>query len=318
MRSLPTSVAESVSNIRWGFECHMEIIEEFVCGPKAFGSGGPGREETAERIRRAAKRMDGKVEDEAILDGMRFPTRELWQVFTELQLLGNHFRRAALRKDGRGSPGSTDPPTEEEALRLAVALLARVPGRALLAGIPGADWLNREWESAAVSSALAEQCLSTCSRRTFREYIRCSRPSRVHFDALALIWEELNSRGEATRPLKNWRQEVDSGDRQRPRWRPMPKHRPVTLTKLLSDLNIQLTIEILRRVGIKPEEDGASGCRIVSKALANSEDKALHLTDETVRGIWQVRFWGKPFEAVVVKQSKAIAKRHGLFHTTKR
>ena len=195
MRSSPTGVAESVSNIRWGFECYMEIIEEFVCGPKAFGSGGPGREETRERIRRAVKRMDGKAEDKAIWDGMRFPTRELWQDFTELQLLGDHFRRAALRKDGRGSPGITDPPSEEEALRLAVALLARVPGRALLAGIPGADWLTREWESAAVSSALAEQCLSACSRRTFREYIKRSRSSRVYFDALALIWEELNSRG---------------------------------------------------------------------------------------------------------------------------
>ena len=98
----------------------------------------------------------------------------------------------------------------------------------------------------------------------------------------------------------------------------MPNHRPVTLTKLLSDLNIQLTIEILRRVGIKPEEDGASGCRIVSKALATSKDKALRLSYETVRGIWQARFWEKPFEAVVVKQWEAIAERHVPFHTTKR
>ena len=157
MRSLPANVAESVSNIRWGFDCYMESIEEFACSHKAFGSGGPGREETAERIRQAVKRMDSEAEDKAIRDGMRVQTSELWWDFPELQLLGDHFGRAALRNEGRGSPGITDTPSEEEALRLAVALLASVPGRSLLAGIPGADWLTREWESAAVSSALAYQ-----------------------------------------------------------------------------------------------------------------------------------------------------------------
>ena len=58
MRSLPINVAESVSNIRWDFDCYMENIEDFACGPKAFGSGGPVREGTAEHIRRAVKRMD--------------------------------------------------------------------------------------------------------------------------------------------------------------------------------------------------------------------------------------------------------------------
>ena len=70
---------------------------------------------------------------------MRVETRELWQDFPELQLLGDLFRRAALRKEGRGSPGSTDPPSEEEGFRLAKTLLAHVPGRSLLAQIPGAD-----------------------------------------------------------------------------------------------------------------------------------------------------------------------------------
>ena len=317
MRSLPTGVAESLSNIRWGFECYMENIKEFACDRKAFGSGGPGREETAARIRRAVKQMDSKAEDKAIWDGMRVQTSELWWDFPELQLLGEHFRRAALREDGRDSPGSTDLPCEEEALRLAVALLASVPGRSLLAGIPGADWLNREWESVALSSALAYQYLRAPSRDTLREYIRRSRRYRVHFDALEFIWEELNSPGKATSPLIKWRQQVDSGKRRRPRWRPMKAHRPLTLTKLLSDLNIQLAIEILRRVGIKPEEDGVSGCRIVSDALATSKDKALRLSYETVTGIWQARFWEKPFEAVVVKHCEAIAKRNGLFRTTK-
>ena len=245
---------------------------------------------------------------------MRVETSELWWNFPELQLLGEHFGRAALRTEGRGSPGITDPTSEEEAHRLAKAMLAHVPGRALLAGIPCADWLNREWESVAVSSALAFQCLSASSRDTLREYIRRSRSSRVYFDALELIWEELSSLGKATSPLIKWRQQVDSGKRRRPRWRPMPNQRPLTLTKLLSDLNIQLTIEILRKVGILPQGSRVFGCHIVSGALATSKDKELRLSDETVRGIWQARFWGKPFEAEVLKHSEAIAKGQGPFH----
>ena len=36
-------------------------------------------------------------------------------------------------------------------------------------------------------------------------------------------------------------------------------------------------------------------------------DKALHLSWDTVWGIWQANFWGKPFKAVVVKHSEAIS-----------
>ena len=125
----------------------------------------------------------------------------------------------------------------------------------------------------------------------------------------------MNSQGEAIpSPLIKWFQEVDSERRQPPPGRPLPKHRPVTLAKLLSDLNIQLTIEILRRVGISPE-GSVSGCHIVSEALATSEDQALRLSPETVTGIWKKRIWGSSFEAVMGKYSKAIEERHGPFHT---
>ena len=320
MRSLPTNVADSGSTIRWSFESYLEIIEEFACDPEAFGPGGPGGEEVKERIRRAAERRDGRAEDEAILNGMRVETRELWQDFPELQLLGDLFRRAALRKEGRGSPGSTDPPSEEEGFRLAKAMLAQVPGRSLLARIPGADWLNLEWESESLSTVLADQWLFPIEARThstLRQYIKLSKSSRVHFDALKRIWEELNSKGEAIpSPLLKWFRGVDSGRRRRPRERPIPKHRPVTLAKFLSDFNIQLTIEILRRVGISPE-GSVSGCHIVSDALATSEDRALRLAPETVTGIWQERIWGSPFESVMGKYSKAIEERHGPFHNSR-
>ena len=318
MRSLPTNVADSGSNMRWGLESYLEIIEEFACDPEAFGTGGPGGEEVKERIRRAVEQRDEKAEDEAILDGLRVKTRELWQDFPELQLLGDHVRRAALRKEGRGSPGSIDPPSEEEGFRLAKALLAQVPGRSLLAQIPGADWLTLEWESEALSTLLADQWLFPIEARdprALRQYIKLSQSNPVCFDALKRIREELNSQGEAIpSPLIKWFQEVDSEGRQPPPGRPLPKHRPVTLAKLLSDLDIQLTIEILRRVGIAPEGN-VSGCHIVSEALATSEDKALRLSPETVTGIWKERIWESPFEPVMEKYSKAIEERHGPFHT---
>ena len=242
--------------------------------------------------------------------------REFWQDFPELQLLGEHYRRAALRKEGSGSPDSTELPSEEEALRLAMALRAHVPGRALLAHIPGADRLDLEWESEAVATTLADQWLRARSRPMLQEYIKFSQSSRVYFDALGRIWEELNSRGEAIPSrLTRWRQEATGGRLERPISKPIPAHRPVTLPKFLSDLNIQLTIEILRRVGIKPEGSSVSGCHIVTKALAISEDPALRLSAETVRRIWQERIWRGPFKPVMVKYAKPIAERHGPFHT---
>ena len=318
MKSMPTGVAELDPNLLWVIERYLDLIEEFACDPKAFGTGGRVRGEAVDRIRWAAVRRDEKAEERAILDGMRAEVREFWQEFSELHLLGENFRRAALRKDVRGSRGRTDPDSLKEGLRLAMALLAHVPGRALLAHIPGAYRLSLEWESAAVSSALADQWLypiEARTRRALQKYIKLSKSSRVYFDAVMRILNELNSRGEAIpSSLSRWFQEVESGRRRRPRGKPIPAHPPVTLTKFLSDLNIQLTVEILRRVEILPEGNIVSGCQIVSMALAISKDQTLHLSEETVRRIWQERIWGKPFEPVMAKYSKALDERYGPFH----
>ena len=319
MKSMPNGVAELDPNLVWVIESYLELIENFARSPKAFGTGGLAGVEAVDSIRLAVVRRDENAEERAILDGMRAEVREFWQEFSELQLLGENFRRAALRKDVRGSRGRTDPDSFEEGLRLARALLAHVPGRALLAHIPGAYRLSLEWESAAVSSALADQWLypiEARTRRALQKYIKLSKSSRVYFDAVMRIWNELNSRGEAIpSSLSKWFQGVKNGRRRRPRGRPIPASRPVTLTKFLSDLNIQITVEILRRVEILPEGNIVSGCHIVSMVLAISEDKTLHLSAETVTGIWQERIWGKPFKPVMAKYSKALDERYGPFPT---
>ena len=115
--------------------------------------------------------------------------------------------------------------------------------------------------------------------------------------------------------LTKWRQEVDGGRLKRPLKKPIPAGRPVTLPKYLSDLNIQLTIEILDRIGIEPEGGSVSGCQMVSEALATSEDEALRLSAETVRRIWQKRPWKGSFKPVMEKYAEPIAKRHGPFPT---
>ena len=86
------------------------------------------------------------------------------------------------------------------------------------------------------------------------------------------------------------------------------------MPKFLRDVNIQLTIEILRRIGIQPEGRPVGGCHIVSEALATSEDKAQRLSEETIRRVWQERPWERPFVPVMVKNSKAIAERNRLTH----
>ena len=118
MRSLPKSVAELDSNKRWTIECYLQLIEEIACDPEAFEAGGPGGEEAKERIRRAARLRGGMA---AMVDGLRVELREFWQAFPELQLLGEHFRQVALWKEGRVSPGITDPPSPEQGLEETLA-----------------------------------------------------------------------------------------------------------------------------------------------------------------------------------------------------
>ena len=320
MKSLPANVTESGSSVRWTIETYLGLIEEFARDPEAFGTGGPARGEAVERISRAVGRKDERAEERAIVDRMTVEVREYWQEFPELQLLGEHYRRAALRKEGRSSPGSTELPTEtpseEEGRRLARALLAHTPGRSLEAPVQGEDRFDVEWESDALATTLADEWLRARSRPLLQDYIKLSKSSPVYFDALELIWDELNRRGEVTpKRLTRWRQEVDGGRLERPIIKPIPAQRPVTLPKYLSDLNIQLTIEILLRIGILPEGGSVSGCQMVSDALATSEDEALRLSEDTVRRIWQKRIWKKPFKPVVVKYSKAFAVRHGPFPT---
>ena len=317
MRSLPTSIKEYEDNIRWVFHNYLEFIEEIVCDPSAFGTGGPDVEEVIERVQQAVELGDGEAEDKAILEGMKVQTRELWRDFPERELLGEHFKRAALRRAGtRHYRHATGPPSEEEALRLAGAMLAHLPGRSLGSQVPGAGWMNPEWEYNTIARLLADLYLREPSRELMRAYIKRSR-NGVYFEALVLIRGELKRQDkDVPGSLEKWYQATENGGRGRPRERPIPNERPVALPKQLSDFNIQLCLEILRRIGIKPVGGRVSGCEVVERALEVSEYRELKLKWDTLKRIWQERPWGKRFRPVVIKNTKAIAKRHRLSHNS--
>ena len=140
---------------------------------------------------------DWKADAEAIVECHRAEVMEWWQDFPERQLLTDLYRRASRRRAGCGSPDSRRRPSHEEGLRVA---------RALLADIADTGRLDSEWEFAAVSKMMAALLLppppppGVCSRGGLRQYIQCSRSSRVHFDALERIWEEVDRPGRGHLP----------------------------------------------------------------------------------------------------------------------
>ena len=74
----------------------------------------------------------------------------------------------------------------------------------------------------------------------------------------------------------------------------------------MRDVQIQFTIEILRRIGVAPRGTHISGCEIVSQVLPIEED--------TVIRIWNDRIWEKPLEPVLRKRLEAVSERTGLVY----
>ena len=300
MRMRPESLAELFCNVRWGIGVPLQLMEDVVRGPQDFGAGAPGMKEVWERIFRATERRDRKAEDAAVVDYTRAALWDLWRGYSARRLLADLYRRADRRRDGSGSADSRRLPTHQEGLRVA---------RELLAEIPATGRLDAERESADMSTFLADQLLppnGVPSRPTLREYIRRSKVNRDYFDALGHIEATLHDRGKAIpRPLAGWREEVAGGLRRRPARKPVPSHRPPNPAQLPRDMQIQFVLEVLDRIGIKPNGSDVSGCRIVAEVLG--------IPEERVRRIWKACIWRRSFMPVMQKQMKAIAERNGPF-----
>ena len=100
-----------------------------------------------------------------------------------------------------------------------------------------------------------------------------------------------------------WQRKAAGRTRLRRAKRKVPSHRPVNPALLLRNLQIQIVIGLLDRLGVPPRGEYVSGCRIVGEVIGLHED--------SVRGIWEMRF-----TAAMRKHSKAVAERTGLLDTT--
>ena len=257
-------------------------------------------EESWQRAWQAAARMDRQAEDEALVDRTKAELWEWWLDFCERRLFTELYRRAARREANLGSFDSRRGPSRDEGLRLAAAMLVDLPE------VPP---LDLGWEYAALSKAAAAQLLppiGRLSRPGLRYHILRCRSSRVHFDTLNLIYEELNSRGTVIpRVLIRWRQQIADGRLKRPPMEHVPRHRPTNPDQIKRDIHIQFVIEVLRRVGIRPQ-GALSGCSLVADALEPRFSK------DTVVRIWKACPWRTSYLPMMRKHSKAMAIRTGL------
>ena len=303
MRSRPQSPSESGANLSWGIELQLQLLEEVVLGPHVSRVGAPGKEEAWERVLEALERGDKKAEEEASKAYARGEVWEWWKAFREKRLLRDLFELGARRSEARGSRRKRKKirrPTHDEGRRVAEAMLA---------DIPDARRLNRDWESAIVSADLATPSpLSVFSPEQLPEYIKRAEESRVYFDAVERIEEKAKNRDEdISRPPANDRQQAARRRRKRPAMNPLERGRPLNPVKLIRDMQIQFTIEVVKRVGIPPQGTRLSGCLIVSEVLG--------MPVKTVEDIWKEPLQ-KTFVAELLRHSKAIADRTGPFHTT--
>ena len=308
MNLLGVADAEWDHVVRWFMEKHIQLLEDLALGRLASGTGGPGREEAAERIRRALLRRDGEAGMEGIEDYLRAGVREWWQGYPEKALLSELFRRAECWRSGTGTDEDRREPSCDEARQVA-------PG--LLVGIPETERLDSEWEFQAVAKALAAVCLPPIDvpyDDILRDYIERSKSSLVHYLSLVRIYEELSGGGvPIPSSLRRWWVETGGGCRGRPPRMAAPPGRPVDPVYIWRDVLIQFAIEVLSRIRIQPQGKEVSGITIVSEVA--------HIPKETVRRIYKARIWREsigepPIGPWVRKYADAISRRVRPYHSS--
>ncbi len=306
MKLLPDNIAELDPNLQWTIATQLRILKEVARESGGSGTGELTLQEAQRRMGHAVVRRNWKAEESAIAAYLRVRTRKWLREFAERQLLSNLYERTARRRENSGTPDGMRRPSHAEGLQLA---------RALLVDVSQPDPLDTEEEAATVAKVLAGHGLVTygfLTRAWLRKYIKESRTSRVHFDALCDIMAEWERQGKAIpKQLDRWRQEVADGRRQRPDPPPIPRHRPANSAQVAYEMKVQFTIELLRRLGVPPQGRPVSGCGIVAEAMDIPEDTVVRIWKQRT---WKQRTWRTSFLQAMRKYSKAIAIRHGLFH----
>ena len=306
MSLLQTGEAEAASYLLWVVDKRLQAIEEFAQDPQVSGAVGPSLMDAKVRLHRAREMGDREAEREAVVDLIRAETRELWSGTSELRLLTALYRRAALRKRRKKRCGLADkrrPPSDSEGLRVARRLLARA--RAI-------GPFDHESVSLQVTKALVLHFLYDSKRsktRDLRAYIKLSETRPAYFDALYRITDILVARDKGFPVLLlRWWDEIACGLRSYPARKTLPAYPLVNSANFLRDVEIHFAIEVLHRVGVAPQGEHVSGCRIVAEALG--------LKKYNVIRIWKKRIWVNPLDPVLRRHLEAISERTGLVYDT--
>ena len=301
--SMPISLADVAERIRWAMDVRLEFIEAVASGPQTFAPDAACLEEALERWCKDRVREGREEVDALLLTRTQAEVLQWWRDFPQRELLTMLVRRAERRKAKWGPPDGRRPPSHEEGLRIA---------RPMLADVAKKSQFNFQQEAEAVSTTLAVLHLPPfmeCSFMELREFVELSAGNCAYFDALAISYGELRSRrmpipGE----ISWWHQQVASGKRQRPHGMRRTRKRPLIAVHPVRNVQIHFVMDLLRRLGIRPRGRDRSGCRIVTEVLGLSEG--------AVELIWKERVWTRSFVVALQEHSRAIAERHGPFHTT--
>ena len=274
-------------------------IKEVALDPEGSETGVTNDEEAYDRYARALEQGDSEAEDEALVDLIGAGMRKWWLDFPENRLLTNLYRRAAQRSAKCGSEDSRRPAIRPEALRIAKCLLADVQGLKLL---------DRDAEALAVTERMVLHWRSLpepCRNPTLEYFIEESVDSRPCFDAVLIIAQIIAAGNERiTWSLLRWSFQFGTRRRSRPPLPSIPAYRPVNSATLVRDVQIQFTLEILDRLGVRPRGKHVSGCDVVAEVLGISE--------HTVARIWEERILANPPEPVLRKYLEAVSDRTGL------
>ena len=303
MSLLQTGEAEAASYLLWVVDKRLQAIEEFAQDPQVSGAVGPSLMDAKVRLHRAREMGDREAEREAVVDLIRAETRELWSGTSELRLLTALYERAALRKRRKKRCELADgrrPPSHREGLRVARRLLAR------------AQAIGPFDHESVVTKALVLHYLYDSKRSKPRDllaYIKLSETRRAYFDALYRITDILVAGNKGFHVLLwMWWVEIACGRRSYPARKTLPAYPLVDSANFLRDVEIHFAIEVLRRVGVAPQGEPVSGCRIVANVLG--------LKRYNVIRIWKKRIWVNPLDPVLRRHLEAMSERTGLVYDT--
>ena len=297
---LPGGFVQLLPILQWVVTLHMEQIEAAARGSLAQGICTPSEEKAVECVIRM---FEGRYEEDdrrLIEEYMAVRTWEWWRGYPEevRGLLSDLVMRADRRKNGWVGPkDGRRPPNHCEGVRIA---------RPLLAGIPKSIRLDVEGEYEGVVQVLAFLLWNPAgepSPEMLQRYRELSKSSLQYRESIKRHYEDVDN-GMVTLPMPTlrWQPEAPFRVRRRHPKVKVPSHRPVTPATLRRGLQSQLVIGLLDRLGISPRGIKVSGCRVVAEVLGLDED--------TVIDIWEMRF-----TEAMRKYARAIAERHGPFHT---